>query len=431
MQEYLVSLGFNVNQNQYAKFKDILKNTASETAKLGVEVVSVGVALTAMVDQVAKQFESLYYMSQRTGATVKNLDAVSYAAGQVGVSASEAQGAVESFASAMRRQPGLKSLFQGVTGRAATGDAEVDIRNFVRSQRGVADFIALQRADALGIPEHTYLQYKNNLVQLEEAEADHIKRMKEAGLDAAIEDRRWVDFSNTIKHLGDQFGIAGTRIAEDWRPQVTQVVEGLDKLLGAFSRADAASEGWIGHFTGLAVAIGGVEASLALLARWFPSLSKFSSILAPVAGAYEAWRSITTGERKNDTGRPPDQDAIDQLPWYQRAAIGVQQSLFGADPNQFLAGGAHGPAGAGSGVPLPRSRPHVGDGANYPLGSAMRMFDDAAASTDNSRTSTFNVNQTNSYVAGSYADAVKMGEFTSQSNTGLATALRNLAAKLQ
>lgn len=288
MQEYLVSLGFSVDQAKARSFQDVLKGTASSAAKLSGEVVAAGIAMTEMVEQVAKQFSDLYYMSQRTGATVTNLQAVSYAATQVGVSASEAQGAIESFASAMRRQPGLRSLFQGVTGRAATGDAEVDIRNFVRSQRGTPDFIALQRADALGIGEHTYLQYKNNLDRLESAEVEYVKRIKEAHLDYTPDDRRWVDFENTLGHLASQFGIVGRRIAEDFRPGVQGVIEDLDRMVGRFGAADVASNGTLGTAAGAVGAAGAGTGIMALIGKIFgfktgAGLRTAGSIGAPLA----------------------------------------------------------------------------------------------------------------------------------------------------
>lgn len=412
LREYVVSLGFSVNQNQYAKFKDALKSVASETVKLGTEVVGVGVALTAMVDTVAKQFESLYYMSQRTGATVQNLDAISYAAEQVGVSSDEAKSAIEGFASAMRRQPGLRNMFEGVTGHKATGDAEVDIRNFVRSQRNVADQIALQRADALHIPEHLYLQYKNNLEQVEAAEADHIKRMKAAGLDVKIQDRRWVDFSNTIKHLGDQFKITGDLVAESWRPAMTSVTELLDKWVGSFNNFDKESGGWATKLLGLGIAIGSVSVALSVLARFVPLLAFLASPsvlgLAAVAaagiGVHTLIQSMADREKKNPTPGIP----VGNIPAVEGGSV----------PS----------------VPSVGSRRPRGGMVTAPV-SAFSEYDNyiaaGAGNIDNSRSNTFNVSQSNNYVANNVADAQAMAGYTAASNAGLATALRNLASKLQ
>jgi hypothetical protein len=296
LREYLVSLGYKIDPASFERFKSALATGTKETAKLGAEIAGVGMALTAMVEHVARTYENLGYLSQRTGATVSSLDAVSFAAQQVGVSAQEAQSAVESFASAMRRNPGTRAFFQGVTGRASTGHPETDIRNFVRSQQGVPDFVALQRASMLGIDEHTYLQYKNNLDTLEQAEADHIRRMKEAGLSADEEGLKFVEFGRIMNHLADQFGIAGTRIAKDWRPSVETMIKQLDDVAGGFARADNASSGLLGRVTGLVAALGGVSAALSVLSRWFPFLGLASAGTNAVAGgaglSYEAAQMV-------------------------------------------------------------------------------------------------------------------------------------------
>jgi hypothetical protein len=429
LQEYLVSLGFTVDQAKLRSFSDALKGTATSAAKLSAEVVATGVALTEMVSQVAKQFEDLYYMSQRTGATVTNLQAVSFAATQVGVSADEAKGAIESFASVMRRQPGLRNLFQGTTGHAPIGDPEADIRAFVRSQRNVPDYIALQRADALGIGEHTYLQYKNNLDRLEAAEVSYIKRLRDAHLDYAPDDRRWVDFENTLKNLAADFGIVGKRIAEDFRPGVQGIIEDLDKMIERFGKADVASGGELGLAAGAAGATTAGAGIMAILGKIFG----FKSGLGLKSG-FTALVPALLEIIKKDSEDPK-----------QPLRTGIRQALGIPDPGeppmwgpegQWHAGGTRGGAAgqSGSGVPtlpIPHRPLHTGDW-QYPADSAARLFDDVVAgSTDNSRNNTFNVNQTNSYVASSLADAQQMSGFTNQSNAGLATALRNLAQKLQ
>lgn len=269
MREYLVSLGFSVDQAKLRTFNDALKGTSSSMAKLGAEVIGTGIALTAMVESVARQFTDLYYMSQRTGSTINSLDAVGFAAQQVGLSADQARGSIEGFASAIRRNPGLAAFYQGLTGKRPTGRSDEDQRNLVRSLSKKPDFLAIPQASLFGMDEHTYLQMKNNMGEFDRDMADHLRRMKEAGLNLDVDKEKWVDFTRVVNHLGDQFSIAGARIAEDWREPLQSMIVQFDELIGRFGKADVASQGIIGKVTGLMAAFGGATAVLALLSKLF------------------------------------------------------------------------------------------------------------------------------------------------------------------
>lgn len=257
LREYLVSLGFSVDQSKLRTFSDALKGTATATSKLGAEAVAAGVAIGVMVDQVARHFEDLYYMSQRTGSTVKSLDAVSFAAQQVGVSADEARGAVESFATALRHNPGLRGMLGGL-GVGGQGDPEAQLRGLVKRLSSLPEFVQVQYAQMFGINEKVFLNYRNNLALLEQSEDEQRARMKNAGLDADEEARKFTELTRVLNSMGASFSVVGARIAHDWRDAVQSVAAWTGHLLDRFAAADAASNGQLG---GLAGGIGAVGAS--------------------------------------------------------------------------------------------------------------------------------------------------------------------------
>lgn len=267
LQEYLVSLGFSVNQAQLRTMGDAVRGTATSLAKLGGETVAAGIAISEMVERVARNFEDLYYMSQRTHSSVASLDAVSFAAQQVGISSTEAKSAVESFATALRHNPGLQGMLGGLgVGR---GDPEEQLRGLVKRLAKYPDFIAVQWAQMFGIPEQVFLNYRNNMEVLEAAEEDHRQRMKTAGLDLDRDKDKWVEFTRVVDHLADQFNISGQRIATDWRSATQSVMGWLDQLIGKFNEADNKSQGTLGRVTsGLGAAAGGAGV-MALIGRIF------------------------------------------------------------------------------------------------------------------------------------------------------------------
>jgi hypothetical protein len=428
LREYLVGLGFKLDDKSFRRFQDALAKTGKDAAQLGAEVIAAGAAMTEMVERVSGYYNNLFFLSQRTGATVKSLDAISYAATQVGVSAGEAQGAVDAFASSMRRNPGLAAFYRGLTGQAPTGNSEKDLRTLFNSQRGVPDFVALQRLQMFGQNENTYLQYRNNSKELDEAIADHIQRMKEAGLEADEEAARYRNLQQQLNRTADEFSIVGQRIAKDVNPEVQALNRHTGDVLQSFAQLDVATEGYLGKILAIIGAVGGVQVFSLLLQRALGvALPSVLPIAAPLVGAKAAWDIIGNMESKNDTGRPPDWDEIAKLPWWRRVAIGAQMS-FGADPNQFLPGGNnyHPPAISGERGPVGSSNRVVGDTEGVFGG----LYDAPTMKYIPRDNNAFNLTQ-NNHFGGQQSNIEQTFGRLNESNRWWTDALRNLYPKFQ
>lgn len=433
LREYLVSLGFNVDQAKLRSFNAAIKDTSKTMEALGAEVVGTTAALVEMVDRVARQFSDLYYLSQQTKSTVASLDAVSYAAQQVGISSEEATSAVANFAAQMRHNPGIRNLVEGMVGK---GDPEAQMRGIIkRLSSQYPEYVAIAMAQQqFGIPENVFLNYRNNMQVLEEAEADHIRRMKEAGLNADEMAVKFNQFERVMGHLGDQIKIAGERIAVDLLPGVSEVVVRLDDMAGAFSRADTASGGLLGRITGLLLALGATKGVLYAISRVLGIAAP--SVAAPALGLWAGWNMLPD-ERKNDTGRPEDTAAIAKLPWWQQLGIAFQKDVFGADPNQFLPGGNYGPGkgntpfppvGAGKPVPQPPYDPSLPFGGAIPGPDG--LFNVPATPLPRPRPGGVTVNQTNTFNA-DWRDIDTALSAQRDTTRGFADALRFLGQKLQ
>ncbi len=439
LQEYLVSLGFTVNQAQLRSFGDALKGTATSAAKLGAEVVATGIALTEMVDQVARHFENLYYVGQRTGATVKNLDAISYAARQIGVSTEAAIGSIEGMAHAIRTQPGVAALLraQGLDPNDPHG-ATLGIVARLKKQFGEKGYFAAQAqaAGIYGMDEQTFNSYWHFGEQLRIQEEDHLKRMREAGLDADDEARKFTEFGRVMNHLADQFSIVGTRIAEDFRPGVQGIIEDLDKMIGRFGAADKASGGKLGIAAGAAGATGAGAGIMAILGKIFGFSIGVGPRMIGAVGAPLAAMELMNDRNAQDVtdlrtglrsllGIP---DPHEPLPW----APGGNWDPHRPE-NIYPLGPPSGSGRSGSGLPRIPTIP--------PVGSSSRAWgdDEAVAAglydpivpTPRARPDAANVtiNQTNSF--GDVRDMEMTIGRVQETNRELGSALRNLAAKLQ
>jgi len=160
LQEFLVALGFKVDESGLKKFNLQVGNAEKIVASLAKAVTAMAVTVVAGVVKVSDQFEDLYYASQRLHASVTNIKAYDYAISQVGGTAKGARGALEGIASFMRSNPGGERFIAslGVQTRDANGNLRdtVDIMRDLGVQfRHMPYWVAKARANMLGIDETT------------------------------------------------------------------------------------------------------------------------------------------------------------------------------------------------------------------------------------------------------------------------------------
>ncbi len=102
---FLVSLGFKVDEQGQKKFKEVIQGAVLQANLLASAVEAAATAVAKGLFGMSDSFDKLYFASRRTGASVQNIRALSYAFTQVGGSSGEASAAVENFARAMRTNP--------------------------------------------------------------------------------------------------------------------------------------------------------------------------------------------------------------------------------------------------------------------------------------------------------------------------------------
>src|SRR5208283_899886 len=98
LQEYLVKLGFTADEPSLQRFLGALSKIGSKAYEVGTIAFETATAISLMVARVARNYESLYYVSQRTGQSVRNFQATQYALRDIGLSADDAKASLESIA---------------------------------------------------------------------------------------------------------------------------------------------------------------------------------------------------------------------------------------------------------------------------------------------------------------------------------------------
>lgn len=166
IREFLVALGYKVDEKGLKKFKGGVEDATKSVVRMVAAIEGAAIAIGVGVAAFASKLEGLYFVSQRTGATVTSLKAVEFSAKNLGISAETARGSVEALARFMRNNPAGESYIAslGVQTRNANGELRdtVDIMADLGGELAKKPtFLASQYANLLGIDENLLLAMRS------------------------------------------------------------------------------------------------------------------------------------------------------------------------------------------------------------------------------------------------------------------------------
>lgn len=277
IREFLVALGFKVDEASFSKFDTGIGRATKISVGLGEAVIATATAVEVAVVRIARQFETLYYASARTGASVASLQAFTFGARQIGVAADASRSAVEGLARAMRTSPGVAALLNQLGIRTQGRDTTQILNDFVGQMRKLPFYLAAQYGASVGIDPDTLLMLEQGYGKLAAAQEDYGKRQKAAGIDADDLAANLTKTTRALDKLLSDLDILGQRIAKDFVGPVTTSIEVVDELVQKFNEFDAATDGIAGK------GVTGIIAFLALLAARAVLLRTALLALGPTA----------------------------------------------------------------------------------------------------------------------------------------------------
>ena len=264
LKEFLVSIGFEVDENSYRRFTGTMEGVESElgTFAEGLEMVG-GVAtkvVTALIAaagataaftvSAASDMDKLNFAAQRTGDSAKNLTTFGYAMSQIGIDAHQAESAVERMSSALRTSPGLNGML-GALGVDANAAPTEKILQLVDKLRQMPQYLGAQYGKMYGLDESTlYLMEKNY---------DKLRGFSKEGGDLLAKDRRDPDedaaegnkLTTHKRELGFRADDLRYRAMEGLASTAEGTMAGLDKTADEIAKMNSAADVWT-KFTGLA-----------------------------------------------------------------------------------------------------------------------------------------------------------------------------------
>lgn len=206
IKEFLVSLGFKVDQKGAKDFTQSIDTATKSVIKLVTVIAGASLTVAAGVSAFASNLEGLYFASQRVGSSAESLKSAEYAARDLGASADEARGSIEGIAKFLRDNPGGEDFLKGIG--VQTRDANGNLRdtadmlvNIGQKLKAMPWYQANQYAGVLGIDERTLRAIQDDKfgAKLEQ----NRKKLRDSGLDQATKDAH--AFMEVLRSIGLQF----------------------------------------------------------------------------------------------------------------------------------------------------------------------------------------------------------------------------------
>ncbi|MEN7170073.1 lytic transglycosylase catalytic [Escherichia coli] len=233
IKDFLVSLGFSVDDAGAKKFGSVLAGTTANVIKIGLAVEGAALSVVAFTAKIASGLDNLYWASQRTGATVQGIQSIGYAVSQVGGSVDAARSSLENLSRFIRNNPGAEGFLNrlGVQTRDASGnmrDMAAIFTGVGQKLSGMPYYRANQYAQMLGIDENTLMAMRRGVGQFSAQYSEMVKAIGFNADQAALSSNR---FMTSLKSLGEMAGMARDKIGSNLADGLAGQIDNLRKKI--------------------------------------------------------------------------------------------------------------------------------------------------------------------------------------------------------
>lgn len=302
IKDFLVSLGFQVDESGSRKFEATLTGVTLQAVKMGTAVEAAALSVVAFTAKIASGLDNLYWASQRTGATVAGIQQIGYAASQMGGSVEAARGSLESLSRFMRNNPGAEGFLNrlGVQTRDARGNMRDMASVFTgvgQKLSGMPYYRANQYAQMLGIDENTLMAMRRGMGNFSAQYSQMAKAIGYNADTAAVSSNK---FMTSLRSFGQMAGMARDKIGSNLADGLTGSLDKLRKqILDNFPKIEQTITRGIRGLLALADVIGRVIYRLIQAAgdikEWWSGLDKGTQQLIETFGALIlAWKLLNS-----------------------------------------------------------------------------------------------------------------------------------------
>lgn len=230
IKEFLVGLGFDIDEHGLSKFANTLAVANGKVLLLIQSVEKLASHAAAGISHFADEMEGLYYSSQRTNASVRNIKAMEFAASHLGSNAQGMHQSIEAFATFMRTTPAAEGFLKGlgVQTRDANGQLKdtsallVDVGR-VMSKKSWAEVTPYEQF--LGIDDNTMRALRNG--DFAKYMAQYNRTIGAGTMQKGSREAR--ELKNEMRDLSQEFNAFGTRVGV---AAMKPTIDGLKELMG-------------------------------------------------------------------------------------------------------------------------------------------------------------------------------------------------------
>ncbi|RJP43475.1 hypothetical protein CP956_07355 [Klebsiella pneumoniae] len=302
LKDFLISLGFNVDEAGAKKFDAVVAGTTLKAIELGVKVEAAALSVVAFTAKISSSLDNLYWASQRTGATVEGIKQIGYAVSQVGGSADSARGSLENLARFMRNNPGAEGFLNRLG--VQTRDASGNMRDMATIFTGVGQrlssmpyYRANQYAQMLGLDENTLMAMRRSIGQFS---GEYTAMAKAIGYNADVAAVSSNKFMTSLRSFGLMAGMARDKIGSSLADGLAgsldrlrrQILDNFPKIEGAIT-ATVKGILWMGEAVGRIV-YRLIQAAIDIKSWWKGLNDDTKVLIETLGGLLVAWRLLNS-----------------------------------------------------------------------------------------------------------------------------------------
>jgi hypothetical protein len=254
--------------------------------ELGAAAVATGTAFVGAMRSVAVQYEQLYYVAQRIGTSVEDLNKMRFAADRAGLGADEFTASLEALNHTMRASPGLKVLVDSWIGAdwdTLKNKSEGQIK-VLEHLRQLPRYIAYEWASKFGISAKLLDQYFADPEAYRKAREEADRIFKIIGVNQKELAEKSVTFMQTLGTLAKEVGGIFQQAFIESFPQLMGYFKTFQGMLEGLLRWNEAHPG-MAMVEAIAAAGVGIVGLLGLLGKLRWALFTLTPVTAALAGA--------------------------------------------------------------------------------------------------------------------------------------------------
>lgn len=265
LKEFLVELGFKVDEKSYKKFKDSVSVADAASFALGETLYDVSKKIETFVIDSSVNLEKLYFASQRVGSGANDIKGFEFAVSRLGGTADDARSSLEGLGSFLRRTPGGGKYLEALGVDAKhVGDANAELQDLAKSFSKLPQSLQIMYGESIGLNERTILSLQR-VAHYQQQYSDILKQFGINQNQATDLSNRFNDQLYAISATVDALGVKLFAMLEPTGERTEHLISDVIKLADAFGNLAPTKLFFIGLSTIIDETIEGLDVLVRLL----------------------------------------------------------------------------------------------------------------------------------------------------------------------